>query len=152
MPVKPALIFSTDDKTMWKFEGAFRNKSNKFVLVPSSFKKDNGTRSDYTVEEMNDIQGLRIKETFTFNAAGVSAPLFFSVYLDSTEMPADGCKDGFLLLKIPGLCIGGTGVTTGLQKPGFMFLICKDKSKSEESIDKVRYRIYMNNIFLPFCE
>ena len=47
MPVKPALIFSTDDKTMWKFEGSSRNKNNKFVLVPSSIKKDNGTRSDY---------------------------------------------------------------------------------------------------------
>ena len=88
VPLKPALIFSTDDKNMWKYEGSLEDTENQFVMVPSSTTiKDNGTRSDYVVAEKNDMQGLRIKQTFTFNAAGISGPLFLSVYLKLDEMP-----------------------------------------------------------------
>ena len=75
-------------------------------MIPlSTTTKDNGTRSDYVVTKKNDMKGLRIKETFTFNAAGISGPLFFSVVLKLDEMPYNKCNKGFYLLKILGLCV-----------------------------------------------
>ena len=98
------------------------------------------------------MQGLRIKEIFTSNIDGISGPLFFSVYLKPDEMPYNNINKGFFLLKIPGFHVGGSGVTTGKKELGYILFISKNNISSEESIDKMRYRIYMQHVFFPFVE
>ena len=56
------------------------------------------------------------------------------------------------MLKIPGFCVGGSGVTTSKKELGYILFISKNNISSEESIDKIRYRIYMKHVFFPFVE
>ena len=56
------------------------------------------------------------------------------------------------MLKIPGFCVARSGVTTGEKELGYILFISKNNISSEESIDKMRYRIYMKHVFFPFIE
>lgn len=54
--------------------------------------------------ENSNMNGLRIKLTFTFSANGTCAPLFETVNgLTDKELT---CESGFLHAVVPGLCIG----------------------------------------------
>ena len=62
----------------------------------------------YKVEDSESMNGLQVKLTFTFTAIRNCCPLVVTVAgLTEKEMPG---KD-FVCVQIPGLCIGGGGVS-----------------------------------------
>jgi len=82
------------------------------------------------------------------------APLFMTVTgLSDGELPQSTCPDGVLILKIPGLCVGGT-VDPRIQNCGYVAFIRsrKDGSANEESPEMTVCRYYRTNILLPWIE
>ena len=106
--------------------------------------KKSGTRSKYNVDNSKVMCGMRVKLTYTFSAAGTMAPFFITVCgLSEREMP----NDKFIKMKIKGLTVGGTGITVGTQKYGWLIFM-----RGEGGIDKVRYSIYRDKVFIPFVK
>ena len=88
---------------------------------------------------------LRVKLTYTFSAAGMSAPIFVSIVgLTPREMPSSQC----ISIKIKGLYIGGDGINVGAEEQGAILLMRNGVNKS----DVQRYKIYQDKIFLPFIK
>ncbi len=140
-PVKPEYTFSTDDTTCYIFEGKESGK-DKWTLVSTDSIKRSGTNAVYRVEDNKMMNGMRVKLTFTFSAAGMCAPLFVTVSgLSEEEMP----NKPFLHMKVPGLCIGGGGTTVNNPGMGHVFFM-----RRKEGADKVRYKHYQEQILLPF--
>ena len=81
-------ISSTDDTTVFAFEGSVQGKENdKFVICKD---EDTGTRSAFTktTSTTDSLRGLRIRYSVTFNAVGNAAPLYSTVYvLSNVELP-----------------------------------------------------------------
>ena len=104
-PVRPELIFPTDDTVNYVFEG--KGIVNDCVrLVGTKALQSGGTRSKYQNDAANHMCGLRVKITYTFSATGTMAPMFTSVLgLNDRELPNDDC----ISMKIEGLCVGGSG-------------------------------------------
>ena len=90
------------------------------------------------------MNGLRVKVTFTFSAAGMTAPLFITVSgVSEDEMP----DEEFLHIQVPGLAVGGTGVTVGNKTMGHVFFMRKGKGADEE-----RVKYYQDQVLLPWIE
>lgn len=140
-PVKPEYIYSTDDTTCYIFEGKVDGQ-DKWTLVTNESIRNSGTNAIYRVDDSKIMNGMRVKLTFTFSAAGMCAPLFVTVSgLSKEEMP----NKPFLHMKVPGLCIGGGGVTLGNKEEGHVFFMRK-----EEGADKKRCELYMKEVLIPF--
>ena len=140
-PVKPEYVFSTDDTVNYIFEGT-EQKKDLFRLVSSSAISNSGTRSKYKINESNNMNGLRVKLTYTFSAAGTSSPIFVSVCgLTERELP----NDKVLALKIEGLCVGGGGISVGNKQNGWLVFVRNDNDN-----EKLRYKIYRDKVLLPF--
>ncbi len=119
-PVPPESIISTNDTTEYIFEGMV-NEQPQFVLATKLAVSKRGTNSLYRVEDSKSMSGHRVKLTFTFTAMGNCFPLVVIVGgLTEKEMPG---KD-FVHVQIPGLCIGGGGVSIDSnQQLGHLFLM-----------------------------
>lgn len=77
------------------------------------------------------MNGMRVKLTFTFSAAGMCAPLFVTVSgIPEEEMP----NKPFVHMKVPGLCIGGGGVTLGNKEEGHVFFMRKEEAAPLPSV------------------
>ena len=77
------------------------------------------------------MNGLRVKLTYTFSAAGTMAPIFISV-LGLTEREL--LEDERIALKIEGLSVGGGGVTVGTKQCGFLLLMRGQKGSDKKDI------------------
>jgi hypothetical protein len=75
LPVKPQLIFSTDEQTEFVYVGS-KTKPDEFRLVSKKSHQDRGTKSIYNLDNGKDMTGIRVKLTWTFNAIGRCAPLY----------------------------------------------------------------------------
>ena len=85
---------------------------------------------------------LRVKLSYKFTGAGTMAPIFISVLvLNDRELPQDQCVP----VKIPGLCVGGGGVTVDNKGYGILMFMRGDKG-----MDKRRYQVYRDEVLLPF--
>jgi hypothetical protein len=137
-PVLPDLIVSTDDTTEYIFEGT-QNKEPKFVLATKTLIGKQGTNSLFRVEDSKSVNGMRVKLTFTFTAMGYCFSLAVTVAgLTEKEMPG---KD-FVHVQIPGLCIGGGGVSVDSnQQFGHLFLM-----RNTEGAKKSQFRYYQEHI------
>ncbi len=94
------------------------NEQPQFVLATKLAVSKRGTNSLYRVEDSKSMNGLQVKLTYTFTVMGNCFPLVVTVAgLIEKEMPG---KD-FVHVQIPGLCIGGGGVT---QIPIGNYVIC----------------------------
>ena len=88
------------------------------------------------------MNGLRVKLTYTFCSAGIMAPICISMLgLNERELPEDQC----ISLHIPGLCVGGGGVTVGNKESGTLLFM-----RGDSGSDKKRYQIYRDKVLLPF--
>ena len=77
------------------------------------------------------------------------APLFLVINVSNAELPPDRCKDGLLVLEIPGLCIGGD-TSMDLQTKGFVvFKRGKDSQESKVNDEDV-VREFHKHVFWPF--
>ena len=73
--VLPMFISTTDDTTVFAFEGSVDSAENEgFVICKDN---DTGTRSSYTknTASTDSLRGIRIRHTISFNAYGNCAPL-----------------------------------------------------------------------------
>ena len=141
IPIAAYYIYSTDDTTEYVFDGRKKN-AEKFVLVSREAVANSGTNSYYQVDDCSAMNGLRVKFTFTFSAAGTCFPLCITVAgLTDREMPGN---DEFVHVKIPGLCIGGGGVNIHNREYGHLLFM-----KNTEGAEKRRVHWYHREIFVP---
>lgn len=142
VPVKPALLISTDDTTVYTFEGS-DDGPDKFLLAAKKSCENNGTHSLYTVNEGKDMNGMRVKLSFSFNALGASSPLYITVSgLTEEEMPIE---EDMLVVEVPGLCVGG-GV--GLNdRVGYIVF-----TKKNSGADQTRFEHYHQKILKPMID
>ncbi len=140
-PVLPELIVSTDDTTEYIFEGT-KDEQPKFVLTTKSSIRKRGKNALYRVEDSKSMNGMRVKLTFTFTAMGNCFPLVVTVMgLTKKEMP----RKDFVHVEIPGLCIGGGGVSVdSSQQVGRLFLM-----RNTEGAKKTCFRYYQEHILIP---
>ena len=139
--VNPALLFSTDDTVQFIFEGKGVG-TDKFRLVSSKCLQGSGTRSKYKSSNANNMNGMRVKMTYTFSGAGTGAPIFVTVLgLTERELPHHQC----ITVAIEGLCVGGGGVTVGNKQKGWLVFM-----RGECGMDKERYKTYRDKVFIPF--
>ena len=139
--VNPALLFSTDDTVQFIFEGKGVGV-DQFRLVSSKCLKGSGTRSKYKLSNANNMNGMRVKMTYTFSGAGTGAPIFVTVLgLTERELPHHQC----ITVSIEGLCVGGGGVTVGNKQKGWLVFM-----RGETGMDKERYKTYRDKVFIPF--
>ena len=86
--------------------------------------------------------GMRVKLTCTFSTAGTTDPLYISILgLTERELPQDSC----ISLKIKDICVGRGGVTIGSSQKGMILLM-----RGDVGYNKIRYKIYRDQVFLPF--
>lgn len=141
VPVLPHFKFSTDDTTQFIFVG-HETKSDKFKLALRDCLDERGTHSVYHVDDQKNMNGMRVKLTWTFSACGRCGPLFVTVTgLDDRELPGD---EDILVVKIPGLCIGGGGVGSSKEE-GYLCL-----QKKTPGADEKRFAYYQKNVMVPF--
>jgi hypothetical protein len=142
-PIHPDLTFSTDESTEFIFEGS-SNKQDKFLLVSRESLKRKGTNSIYQIDNSNKMNGMRVKLTWTFSGAGICAPLFVTVTgLNDREMPSDV---DMIVVKIPGLCIGGCGVS-GNKEVGYVVFMKKGNGGEEAP-----FKYYHDKVLMPFIK
>jgi len=149
-PVHPAYVLSTDDTTLFVFEGTDVDDGARVC----SREQRGNVHGTFTTKSRGHLCGQRVRFTVTFSAGGYMAPLFMTVTgLSDSELPQSTCQDGVLILKIPGLCVGGT-VDPRIQNYGYVAFIRsrKDGIVSEESPEMAVFRYYRTNILLPWIE
>ena len=138
VPVKPELITSTDDSTVFIFCGSV-NKQDEFRLVTKKSCLNKGTNSVYNVDESDHMNGMRVKLTWTLSGGGTCAPLFVTVTgLNERELPSGD----MLIFQVAGLCIGGSGVGANEQEGYIVF--------TRSGHDQKRFEFYQSNVLLPF--
>ena len=87
LAVIPEYVFSTDNTVQFIHEGKGDTK-DVFRLVGSNSIKTSGTRSKYKFDDCKNMNGLRVKLTYTFTSIGTMAPIFISVLvLNERELP-----------------------------------------------------------------
>ena len=139
-PVLPQYIYSTDDTTEYIYEGT-KNDTPTFVLTSKKSIAEKGTKSVHRVEDNKSMSGMRVKLTFTFSAAGTCFPLVVTVTgLTDRELPNG---EDFVHVEVPGLCIGGGGVTVGNQGIGHVLFM-----KSTEGAEKKRFEWYQREVLI----
>jgi hypothetical protein len=127
--VKPQNTLSSDDTVTFAFAGT-EKKEAAWRLVGARSLGKAGTNSKYQRDDSGYLNGLRVKITYTFSAAGMVADLFVSVCgLTEAELPKDTCPEGILKIKIEGLCVGGAGVTVGSKGHGWLVFVRTDSDK-----------------------
>jgi hypothetical protein len=141
LPVHPEFITSTDDSTLYIFEG-HSSEPDVFRLVTKDAIATKGTKSVYNIDDSNAMSGMRVRNTWTFSLAGLCAPLYLTVSsLNDREMPPG--RD-MVVLKIPGLCIGGSGIGANTLD-GFVVFTRKGNGN-----DKKRFQYYQKNVLIPY--
>ena len=100
-----------------------------------------GTNALYRVQDCKSMNGMRVKLTFTLTAMGNCFPLVVTV-TGLTEWEMSG-KD-FVHIEIPGLCIGGGGVSVdSSEQCGHLFLM-----RNTEGAEKARFKYYHEKILI----
>ncbi len=144
--VRPQYLFSTDNTTEYIFTGVDANRRGKWSLVSNEGIQNSSHKAIYKVTKKSVLLGMRVKLTFTLSAIGGMAPLLITVpYLTEHELIK---ADGFLPLKIKGLCIGGGGLDP--HNEGFGYLLFTRRSNPQNNIDVKRTKYYRQNILIPY--
>jgi hypothetical protein len=117
-PVKPYMLYSTDNTTEYIFEGT-KKVFTPYVLTTKTSISKQGTSAVNKCEDNESMHGMRVKLTFIFSGVGTCFPLVCTVTgLTEREMPTG--KE-FIVLEVPGMCIGGGGVNINNQDVGILF-------------------------------
>jgi hypothetical protein len=128
LPIKAAMITSTDDTCEYVHEGSV-DKPDVFRLVSKQSVKARGTRALYDLNKGKDqMNGIQCKISMTMNAIGAHSPIIVSDY----EMPID---EDVLAVEVPGLCVGG-GVGSNTQVGHLSFVERCIIKKSKNNILK----------------
>ncbi|CAB9508332.1 hypothetical protein SEMRO_343_G121920.1 [Seminavis robusta] len=145
LPVKKANIASMDDTTEWLVEGLNKENIDKVRFTATSSYTGKGTRSLYRTTKESMATGIRVKLSIVMTADGTTAPLFVSVTgLNERELFNES---GVEILEIPGLCIGGGGVTAGNREMGYVAFV---RNNGDKMTDRVKHEAFTDRILIPF--
>ncbi len=140
-PVQPWLLYSTDDTTEYIYDGT-KKAYVPYVLTTGTSISKRRTHAVYKCEDDKSMSGMHVKLTFTFSAMGTCFPLVCTVTgLTEREMPTG--KE-FIHVKVPGLCIGGSGVNINNQEVGHLLFM-----RNTEGAEKKRFLWFQQNILFP---
>ena len=105
-PANPNLVLSTDDTTLFVFEGTSEGSEDWGWKIIDKTNSNSSVRSDFEVgDDAENSGGLRVRLTFTFTASGLASPPYVSVSgLTAEELSIEDCSNGILAAKVPGLC------------------------------------------------
>ncbi|KAL7536826.1 LOW QUALITY PROTEIN: hypothetical protein ACHAXR_007426 [Thalassiosira sp. AJA248-18] len=151
-PVNPNLVLSTDDTTLFVFDGANNESDDWAWKLIDSTNGNSSVRSDFEVKD-------DVKLTFTFTASGLAAPPYVAVSgLTEKELDPVLCPDGILATKVRGLCKGGDDLfNEGIGWLVFLRADKKDKSDNNDdnrdkdlSIANKKFMQYNDDVLLPF--
>jgi hypothetical protein len=138
-PVQPWLLYSTDDTTEYIYDGTEKAYVPSVLTTGSSISK-RGTNDVYKHEDKKLMSGMRAKLTFTFSAMGTCFPLVCTVTgLTEREMPTG--KE-FIHVKVPDLCIVGSGVNINNQEVGHLLFMRNTKGAKRRDLDGISKRYY----------
>ena len=150
--VYPMFISTTDDTTVFTFEGSVDGKENDCFIINT--ENDSGTYSSYNKDtsSTDSCRGIRIRHSVTFNAVGNAAPMYATVYgLTEEELPTATCPSGVYTLPIKGFCYGGSQDCANKQEGYLVFL--RNTSKQDViSTDQLNHIKYRNEVFLPYIK
>ena len=150
--VLPFLLSTTDDTTVFAFEGSVDGKSNTSYIINKD--NDSGIRSNYTRNTSNtdSLRGIRIRHTFSFNAVGNTAPMYATAYgISEEDMPTATCPSGVLTIPIPGFCYGGSQDCAN-KSIGYLVFLRNTNKENTISTDQINHTKYRNEVFLPFVQ
>lgn len=148
-PVNPNLVLSTDDTTLFVFEGSAEGNDDWEWKLVDQTKGNRSVRSDFQVgDDAENAGGLRVRLTFTFTAAGLAAPPYVAVSgLTEEELSPELCPDGILAAEVPGLCKGGNDLNnTGI---GWLVFLRADKKGNKKDQDD-EYLSIANKKFIHY--
>lgn len=147
--VQPQYIFSTDDTTQYIFEGADKHGNGTWRLCNPDDLAEKGTRGLYENTDVNNMNGFRVKHTFTFSAAGQLAPFYTTISgLSEKELPVETCPSGMLVMEVPGLAVG-SDVDPSNNLPGYVVFLRKT---GDNSLDKRKHKHYNDVAFIPHLQ
>ena len=150
--ILPMFLSSTDDTTVFAFEGAVQGKqSDKFIIKKDD---DTATRSSYTrnTSSTDSLCGLCIRHSVTFNAVGNAAPLYATVYgLSEEELPSAHCPSGRLCVPLPGFCYGGCQDASN-SSVGYLVFLRSTNVEDDISTDQINHTKYRNDVFIPWVQ
>ena len=70
------------------------------VKMSSTHQKGNGSADKF--------RGVNMEGTSLTSMDGRMAPAWFTLKVTANELPRDMCPEGIIVIKVPGLCIGGS--------------------------------------------
>ena len=145
-------VSTTDDTTVFAFEGAVDGKVNDLFIVNK--QDDSGVRSSYTKDtsSTDSLRGIRIRHTVSFNGVGNTAPLYITIYgLTKEELPVATCTSGVFPILLEGLCYGSNQDCSNRSIGHVVFLRNTEKG-SDISTDQLNHERYRNEVFLPYIQ
>ena len=152
-PVKPWLLTSTDDSTLFVFKGIARNKKRSYGVIQDDETKGRLSFFSQDVGGTAHLNGLRVRHTHTVNALGNSAPIYITVYgLTERELCPDKCPSGRLCVEVPGLCHGGGQDIRHHQTKGYIIFLRARTRNETNAIETINFRHYHKEVYLPFME
>ena len=141
-------VSTTDDTTLFVFEGAVESKESQFIIK----KNENGIRSAFTKDTTStgSLHGICIRHSVIFNWVGNATPFYATVYgLGKDELSTASCPNGVYTLPIPGFCyVVAQDVSN--ETIGYLVFLRSSKKEDEISTDQINHEQYHNNIFLPY--
>ena len=138
-PVEPYNLWSINDTTCYTFSGlSLLTKESKLVTKESV--RASGSESIWQLDENHSMKGMRVCMTFAFSAVGTCMPVVVCVSgLSENELPGTD----FLVLEVPGLCIGG-GSNVDNKNLGYVLFM-----RNTEGAKQEKFKWYQSTIFVP---
>ena len=142
-PVDPNLVLSTDDTTLFVFEGSSEGSDEWEWKMIDKTNGNASVRSDFERgDDPENSGGLRVRLTVTFTASGLAAPPYVAVSgLTESELSVDKCPDGLLAAEIPGLCKGGDDIFNA----GIGWLVFLRADKKDNKVDQEKEMLSIAN-------
>lgn len=148
-PIQPYLNISTDDSTMFVFNGtAFVKKL--LYLTDKSQKSSNLSAYSCKVGGTDHLNGLRVRQTHSMNAMGNVAPIYLLVSgLNERELP---CPSGIYIMSIKGLCFGAAQDVSNDSIGYLVFMRNETDSVTGDTNETRNFAHYRNTVFIPWIE
>ena len=146
--------FSTGDSTVFVFRGKSKKESNWILLQDGDDPKTTnqfvyGNEEDGT----DNLNVLRVRLTFTMNAAGMCAAIFITVTgLTERELQKEECPSGVLHVSIKGIRVGGTQDLRH-DAVGYLAFYRKKKCVAAQTMAEQRnFTFYCHEVLISFID
>ena len=152
-PVPPFFISSSDDTTIFAFEGTADGGCETYLVNNDDDR--GGVRSHFSDDTGNTdgFRGLRVKHTVSMTASGHLAPMHVGIHgLSDKELSRELCPDGVYVMQLKGFCYGGGQDSQNKTIGRVIFMRSGFDTDPKISNDQYYHERYRNDVFLPFVE